>query len=136
MALEREQGAGRREAGDRVARLKPEVVRRWEEEARRQVPGAEDKPPPVLLDHVPAFLDRLADCLCEGEGQDLSLETGAGTTGATGGLASPSVTDGGLPSGAAPVIPGAGPNQPGDPNNPNSPFNPNNPNPQVPQPTM
>ncbi|MDQ2732553.1 MAG: hypothetical protein M3Y56_12920, partial [Armatimonadota bacterium] len=46
---------------ERFNRLKPEIMRRWEESVRREVPSADKENRIVLRDGLPILLDELAE---------------------------------------------------------------------------
>ncbi|HTE20062.1 MAG TPA: PAS domain S-box protein [Armatimonadota bacterium] len=66
---------GRRAAGERLERLAPELMRRWEEAARRTIPAAGGESGPALRDGLPTFLEELAASLQRDDEQPSAAET-------------------------------------------------------------
>ncbi len=53
---------------ERIVRLKPEIIERWKEQVRSEVPGAQPQPDPLLINNLPVFLDDLVEALRFGGG--------------------------------------------------------------------
>ncbi len=53
----------RREAADRLRRLTPEILSRWCDRIRAEVPAARERSSLLLIDHLPKFLECLAPIL-------------------------------------------------------------------------
>lgn len=67
----------RADAGQRLSRLAPEILARWEHLIRVEVPEVGGHSSPVLRNSVPEFLRRLADALCDEHGVNPQLEVDA-----------------------------------------------------------
>jgi signal transduction histidine kinase len=50
-------------AAQRLAARREQVLRRWEARVRKEIPGADREPHPILIDTLPAFLSKLAEAL-------------------------------------------------------------------------
>lgn len=53
--------------GETLRQAVPEIIRLWEETVRQAVPPAGDVERPLLVNHLPAFLEQAADVLSSGE---------------------------------------------------------------------
>src|SRR5262245_4487630 len=57
------------ESANRLHKQIPEILRRWEIRVRALLPEARRETTPVLIDHLPLFLEELAKALSPTEGQ-------------------------------------------------------------------
>jgi PAS domain S-box-containing protein len=58
--------ADRKDAADRLRRLRDEILRQWQDRVRSEVPAAKWHSPGVILDSIPKLLDQLAAALESG----------------------------------------------------------------------
>jgi PAS domain S-box-containing protein len=60
------------DAGTRLRSVKGQILRHWEEGVRRHLAAAQVQPTPALRNHLPHFLDNLADALSDPDVRDES----------------------------------------------------------------